>query len=198
MTETIFDVAAYWDRCYRDGRSSGAGSEGAEGAYKAEYISKFCAENDITSVIDWGVGDGQVLELIRFPRNVAYLGVDISPTIVERMREKFPVQYEFKTTVEARRMIPRIRYHTALSMDVLFHFPDDNDYCRYLADLFKSAAKYVIIYSTNYDGGRTSRHVMRREFTRDVAVLHPEWKLVTIESPLKEGLASFFVYEKVA
>lgn len=198
MTQQAFDVPRYWDRRYRDGRSSGAGSEGDEGRYKADYVTRFCEENNITSVIDWGVGDGQVLELIRFPKNVVYVGVDVSPTIIEKVREKFPVHYVFKTVDEYRRTVPQWRFNTALSMDVLFHFPDDNDYCQYLAYLFGSATKYVVIYSTNYDGGRTSRHVMRREFTRDVAVLHPEWKLITIESPLADDLASFFVYEKVA
>jgi trans-aconitate methyltransferase len=193
-----FDVAAYWDRRYRDGRSSGAGSEGDEGRYKADYITRFCEENNITSVIDWGVGDGQVLELIQFPKHIAYLGVDVSPTIVKRARERFISPYRFMTVDEYHHTFPIERYNTALSLDVLFHFPDDNDYCRYLKNLFDSATRYVIIYSTNYDGGRTSRHVMRREFTRDVTVLHPEWKLIKIESPLRDGLASFFVYEKVA
>lgn len=214
MTQA-FDVAAYWDRRYRDGRSSGAGSEGAEGVYKADYVSKFCAEHDVTSVIDWGVGDGQVLELIQFPRNVAYRGLDVSPTIIKKMHEKFPVHYEFETVDNYLKTITELKkrmqantphkieghalqYQLALSLDVLFHFPDDDDFARYLSNLFSSTRRYVIIYSTNYDGGRTSRHVMRREFTRDVAVLHPEWKLVKIESPLKNGLASFFVYEKVA
>lgn len=209
-----FSVPAYWDRRYRDGRSSGAGSEGEEGRYKAEYISKFCAENDVKSVIDWGVGDGQVLELIRFPRDTTYIGLDVSPTIIKRVREKFTSPYEF-TTVDAyvqtidelkkrvQATTPHkieghaMQYQLALSLDVLFHFPDDDDYARYLSNLFSSSYQYVVIYATNYAGGRTSRHVMRREFTRDVSLLHPEWELTIIESPLRDGLASFFVYEKV-
>lgn len=190
-----FDVAAYWDRRYRDGRTSGAGSEGEQGRYKAEYVSTFCAEHDVKSVIDWGVGDGQVLELIRFPRNTAYRGIDVSPTIIDQMREKFPVNYEFQTVQEYRGSL-RSKFDLALSMDVLFHFPSDDDYVNYLALLFESAARYVVIYATNYDGGRTSHHVMRRHFTPDIGVLHPEWNLIQIETPIREGLASFFVYEK--
>lgn len=193
---TTFDVEAYWDRRYRDGRTSGAGSEGTEGAYKADYVSNFCAEHDVTSVIDWGCGDGQVLELIRFPKYIAYLGIDASPTIIRKMEQKFTAPYRFMTVDEYWHTFPIESYRLALSLDVLFHFPDDDDYARYLAHLFGTATQYVMIYSTNYAGGRTSRHVMRREFTRDVKILHPEWNLIKIESPLADGLASFFVYEK--
>jgi hypothetical protein len=38
--------------------------------------------------------------------------------------------------------------------------------------------------------------VFRREFTPDVAERFPDWELKTIETPLREGLASFFVYMK--
>ena len=196
--KTEFDVPKYWDRRYRDGRSSGAGSEGTEGTYKAQYVSDFIAEHDIISIVDWGVGDGQVLQQIELPTNAVYYGVDVSPTIIKRARERFPSTYVFMTVDDYFHTFPIPRFSLALSLDVLFHFPDDNDYCRYLKHLFDSSVKYVIVYSTNYDGGRTSRHVMRREFTRDVTVLHPEFKLIKIESPLKEGLASFFVYERIA
>jgi hypothetical protein len=56
----------------------------------------------------------------------------------------------------------------------------------------------VVIYATNYAGGRTARHVFRREFTPDIAERFPDWELTTVETPLREGLASFFVYEKKA
>jgi 2-polyprenyl-3-methyl-5-hydroxy-6-metoxy-1,4-benzoquinol methylase len=196
--KTEFNVKSYWDRRYRDGRTSGAGSEGEEGTYKAKYVSEFISEHDVVSIIDWGVGDGQVLDQIQLPKHFVYYGVDVSETIINRARERFTSSYDFMTVDEFKRIIPSPRFAMALSMDVLFHFPDDDDYCRYLANLFNSAMRYVVIYSTNYDGGRTSRHVMRREFTRDVKVLHPDWNLVTIERPMKPDLASFFVYEKAA
>ena len=45
-----FDPASYWNRRYREGRTSGAGSEGDEGAYKASYLSDFIAEHDVKTV----------------------------------------------------------------------------------------------------------------------------------------------------
>jgi SAM-dependent methyltransferase len=210
-----YTPARYWDRRYREGRTSGAGSEGDEGAYKADYISRFCKENYVTSVIDWGCGDGQVLELIRFPKGISYLGVDVSPTVIARMREKFVSPYSFAVASdylrEDAKLLNRMQYNTphtltghavkrslALSMDVLFHLPDDADYFAYLDNLFNSATQFVIIYATNYAEGRTARHVFRREFTPDIVERFPDWELTTVETPLREGLASFFVYEKKA
>ncbi len=212
---TDYTPAGYWDRRYREGRTSGAGSEGNEGAYKAQYLTDFTHQHNITSVIDWGCGDGQVLELVRFPEGVKYVGVDVSSTIVERMQEKFVSPYTFFTAAEYLESIDQLgrwmqantphtinghplQFTLALSMDVLFHLPNDEDYHEYLNCLFGSASRFVIIYSTNYAGGRTARHVYRREFTPDIAEQFPEWKLTAVESPLREGLASFFVYEKVS
>lgn len=192
MKQIEYTPARYWDRRYREGRTSGAGSEGDEGAYKADYISDLIHNHDIESVVDWGCGDGQVLERMRL-EGAEYLGVDVSLTIVNRMREKFP-EYEFITPVPG---MNDLKWELGLSMDVLFHLPDDADYFEYLDQLFGHSTRFVVIYSTNYAGGRTARHVFRREFTPDIAERFPDWELTTVETPLREGLASFFVYEKV-
>jgi SAM-dependent methyltransferase len=192
-----YSPAGYWDRRYREGRSSGAGSEGNEGQYKADYVSDFIHNRDVKSVIDWGCGDGQVLELIRL-EGAAYTGVDVSHTILARLRAQFPPihGYRFDTLYDGYDFGEQ--RELALSMDVLFHLPDDADYFGYLGQLFGSSTRFVIIYSTNYAGGRTARHVFRREFTPDIAERFPNWELTTVETPLREGLASFFVYEKVS
>lgn len=197
MKHIEYTPAGYWDRRYREGRTSGAGSEGDEGAYKAAYLSKFLADHDVKTVVDWGCGDGQVLELVEFPAQTQYIGVDVSPTIVERMRKRFDGPRHLFHTVDAFATLTRTHFELALSFDVLFHFPADEDYHAYLTRLFQSAEKYIMIYATNYAGGRTARHVFRREFTPDIAERFPAWELTTVETPLREGLASFFVYEKV-
>jgi SAM-dependent methyltransferase len=193
--KTAYTPAGYWDRRYREGRTSGAGSEGNEGQYKADYVSDFIHNRSIKSVIDWGCGDGQVLDLIRL-EDAIYTGIDVSPTIVERMRKRY-LWLEFATPDKTQHPGREWTADLALSMDVLFHLPDDQDYFTYLEQLFGSAEKYVMIYSTNYAGGRTARHVFRREFTPDIAARFPDWELKIVETPLREGLASFFVYEKV-
>ena len=49
-----YTPGGYWDRRYREGRTSGAGSEGEEGSYKARYVNDFIRAHQITSVIAWG------------------------------------------------------------------------------------------------------------------------------------------------
>lgn len=198
--KTQYTPQGYWDRRYREGRTSGAGSEGDEGAYKAAYVSDFIAKRDIVSVLDWGCGDGQVLRLMDLPalgdpNYVTYTGIDVSPTILDRMRKLFR-EREFGGPADA--IEGDWTADLGLSMDVLFHLPDDDDYREYINRLFGHAMRFVVIYSTNYDGGRTARHVYRREFTRDIAEMLGNWELRIVETPLREGLASFFVYEKVS
>ncbi len=198
MKAIEYTPRGYWERRYRDGRTSGAGSEGVEGAYKATYVNEFMRDHDIVSVIDWGCGDGQVLGQLEL-RNPwrAYTGIDVSPTIIERMRQRYR-GLDFATPDETRQLGREWTADLALSMDVLFHLPNDADYFEYLDQLFGSSTRFVMIYSTNYAGGRTARHVFRREFTPDIAERFPNWELRTVETPLREGLASFFVYEKVS
>lgn len=200
MKNIVYTPRGYWDRRYREGRTSGSGSEGDEGRYKAGYVNSLIDSHDVTSVIDWGCGDGQVLELLqvgpKYSPYVAYTGIDVSPTILDRNRRLFR-EFCFATPDEASMPNREWTADLALSMDVLFHLPDDADYFAYLNHLFNSATRFVLIYSTNYAGGRTARHVLRRSFTPDVAKHFPEWRLKLVETPLREGLASFFWYEKI-
>lgn len=193
MSAPAYTPAGYWERRYRDGRTSGAGSEGVEGQYKADYISDFIHNRGVNTVVDWGCGDGQVLNLIRL-EGAQYTGVDVSQTIVDRMRGKFP-QYRFIGPSDDHNY--EDAYRMSMSMDVLFHLPDDRDYFEYLDHLFNSATRHVVIYSTDEADGRTARHVFRRKFTADIAERFVDWELKTAEPPLHEGLASFFVYGKV-
>lgn len=188
-----YTPAGYWEHRYRQGRSSGSGSEGNEGAFKAAYVSAFIERYGIGSVIDWGCGDGQVLAQMHL-HGASYTGVDVSQTIADRMAAKFP---EHRFVGPAAVFNRQSCAELALSMDVLFHLPDDDDYNTYLSDLFGSATRYVLIYSTDHAEGRTARHVYRRNFTPDIAERFDTWKLAKAETPLYEGLASFFMYERV-
>lgn len=180
-----FTPAAYWDRRYREGRDSGEGSRGEVARRKAKYVNDKVTEHGITSLADWGCGDGQVLR--HLTPHVNYIGIDVSPTIIDRLRPEFPDR-EFILADEA----DDIEVELGLSMDVLFHFPHDEEYHAYLGQLFGTASRLVIIYSTNHAAGLTARHVNRRQFTTDVRRLHPGWGLV--EWPVSETVAGFYVY----
>lgn len=182
---TRFNPASYWDCRYREGRDSGEGSRGAVGRAKAARVNQEIAVADITSLADWGCGDGQVLR--HLTPHVNYIGIDVSPTIISRLGLEFPDR-EFIVADE----VDDIEAELSLSMDVLFHFPEDDDYLAYLDKVFSSATRMVLIYSTNYDGGLTARHVRRRHFTSDVEREHPRWRLVSRhEDPAEAG---FYTY----
>lgn len=182
----------YWDQRYRDGRSSGAGSEGAEAEYKAAFISEFIRYWDVHDIIDWGCGDGHVLSLMDL-NGAHYTGIDVSPTVITRLSVKYAADemIRFKLPI----MFDR-EYDLALSLDVLFHLPSDIDYRAYLIDLFDSSDEFVIIYSTDYDMEYAGNHVRRRNFTADIAEWFPSWELKHTTEPLYEGAAQFFVYNR--
>lgn len=188
----------YWEKRYRDGRSSGSGSEGTEGQYKADYISTFRLAHQVTSVIDWGVGDGQVLRLINMGNTAKYVGVDVSQHAIDTLKHNFAdkaTQYDFRLPEDVF-----IKRDLSMSMDVLFHLPDDDSYYAYLDNLFGYAKRFVIIYSTNYAAPQTAQHVLRRNFTPDIAVRFPAWELTATEVPFRSpapDAAGFFVYERV-
>jgi hypothetical protein len=189
-----FSPAEYWDRRYRAGKDSGEGSRAERGSFKAQYVSALIKERQIASVVDWGCGDGQVFEKIDL-HGATYTGLDVSLTVIERQRA------QFSGRPECRFELPdgydrRNRSDLALSMDVLVHLPGDEDYHDYLSNLFDSAERFVLVYSTDRPSGRTAGHVRRRKFSADIAERFPEWELTRFEPPLDESLASFFLYER--
>ena len=66
----------YWERRYAGGGTSGAGSAGRLAAFKAQFLNDFVRAHDVTSVVEFGCGDGNQLALAAYPR---YLGLDVSP-----------------------------------------------------------------------------------------------------------------------
>jgi hypothetical protein len=178
----VFDVADYWDRRYLQGRTSGAGSEGAFAREKAEQVRRVIEEHQVTSIIDWGAGDGHVLGLLA--PQVPYLGLDVSRVAVARLRIRFP-QHKFALAQN----YAGDRADLALSLDVIFHQVSDVDYQTYMHRLFGSAERLVLIHSTNHEGGKTGRHVRWRNWTPDVERWFPDWRLAERTVSLAAGMS---------
>ena len=117
----VFDSAQYWEERYRSGRNSGAGSYGRLAEFKAAFLNDFYKNNDITSHIDFGVGDGNQLSLLT-PAN--YIGVDVAPTVIERARIRFAERnnYRFLLTSELEGVD---RCDLSSSIDVIYHLIED-------------------------------------------------------------------------
>ena len=76
----------YWIERYEAGRTSGAGSYNELAEFKAEIINAFVVDHGIQTVMDFGCGDGNQLQLANYPD---YTGFDVSPRAVDLCRNIF-------------------------------------------------------------------------------------------------------------
>lgn len=166
---------SYWETRYATGSNSGVGSYGKFAEFKAEFLNHFVDENHITSVIEFGCGDGNQLSLAHY---ADYLGFDVSATAVSACRARFGAQAGRRFS-----LVDEYAGETAeltLSLDVLYHLVEDAVFEDYMKRLFDAATRHVIIYSSNTDDamGNTSPHVRHRRFTNWVETHRPEWRLI--------------------
>ena len=188
-----FDSGHYWERRYRSGRTSGTGSYGRLAEFKAAFINKFYQDNNITTHIDFGVGDGNQLSLLN-PKQ--YVGVDVSRTTIVRLRERFAAMqnYSFFHVTDLDGVD---RCELASSIDVVFHLVEDQVFENYMRRLFLYARRFVIIYSSNDNTTTAASHVRHRRFTDFISANIPDWQLVQYHpnpypfNPTDEGNTSF-------
>jgi SAM-dependent methyltransferase len=195
-----FRSGEYWEDRYKTGGNSGLGSYGKLAAFKAQFINNFIREHQVKRLLDFGCGDGNQAGFLEIEN---YLGFDVSPSAVQRCRDKFKgdsrrrfLLYEpasFKAEVAA------FKADLAISMDVVFHLVEEEVFVKYMDELFSSATRHVIIYSTNFEKSYTSPHQVDRLFTVYLERRMPDWELTqTLVNPYKgvEVQADFFVYAR--
>jgi SAM-dependent methyltransferase len=190
----------YWVERYKKGGNSGFGSYGEFARYKASVLNDFVQARGVQTVIEYGSGDGNQLRLAKYP---AYIGFDISQEAVDLCRALFK-----DDPTKAFYRMDEYQGQTAdltLSLDVLYHLVEYEVFEKYLALLFASAKKYVIIYSTNAEKNSfTAPHVKHRCFTDWVQAHQPGWKLiahlpgVTDPHVKRVSKADFYLYEQVS
>jgi SAM-dependent methyltransferase len=163
---------SYWEKRYIAGGNSGPGSYGDLATFKAKILNEFIAAENVPSVIEFGCGDGHQLSLARYPR---YLGLDVSGAAIASCRtlfaddpsKAFGMMQNFKGD----------RADTILSLDVIYHLVEDTIFEKYMTTIFDCAQRWVVIYSSNFDGLDESlaEHVRHRKFTSWIAANRPEW-----------------------
>ena len=128
----------YWERRYSDGGTSGVGSVGKAREWKWNRLLAYAGAMD--DVIDVGCGD------LRFWQGHScenYLGIDISPTVLERNAREHPhwkfVLHDAETPVQG------IAARIVICLDVLFHILDDSAYVRILENLCKYSKEWIFI-----------------------------------------------------
>ena len=162
----------YWEKRYIAGGNSGSGSYGDLAIFKAKILNEFIAAEDVQSVIEFGCGDGHQLSLARYPR---YLGIDVSCAAIAKCRALFAgdASKEFMTMHDYN----SDKADIALSLDVIYHLVEDAVFDEYMRTIFDCARRWVIIYSSNYDGldENLAEHVRHRKFTNWIATNRREW-----------------------
>lgn len=184
--------ARYWARRYAAGGTSGEGSYGDLATFKAEIINKFVAANNISSIIEFGCGDGNQLTLMNYPR---YAGFDVSHQAVSLCQKRFAMDpsKSFAHLDDYRGE----KADLALSLDVVFHLVEEAVFEEYMRRLFSASLRHVLIYSSNCQSCEgTAPHVRHRVFTDWVTANEPGFALAKIvpnryPTGLRPGATSF-------
>lgn len=153
----------YWERRYATGGNSGAGSRGESAQAKAVFVNDVIVRYGVRSLVDWGCGDGHQAALLDIDD---YLGIDISATAIAWCMAKMPHRQWLRLDPHTAIRVG-VQAELALSMDVIFHLVDDDDYHTHLSALFTSAWRLVVIHSTDFDG-EPNGHMRHRRFTGDI------------------------------
>lgn len=200
----MFNSKKYWDDRYVKGGTSGAGSYNELAQFKADMINNFIEKNQIKSLIDYGVGDGNQLKLIN-TENLMYTGIDVSEFIISKCKETFKDD-KTKKFIHVDNINNELKADMVLSCDVIYHLIEDSVYKKYMDNLFSMSKKYVIIYAKNEDINHTV-HVKFRKFSSYIESNFPEWQLIKHipnkypqlklgQNNDKTSPSDFYIYEK--
>lgn len=191
--------ASYWESRYKSGGNSGGGSYSKLAEFKANLLNAFVVENKISSVIEYGCGDGNQLSLARYPK---YTGFDVSSEAVSMCSNLFSAD---KTKIfKELKDYDGETAELTLSLDVIYHLVEDVVFTSHMERLFDSSERFVIIYSSNTSENPkdTLAHVKHRSFSEWITTNRPEWKLMKhipnkypFNSVTRTGsLADFYIY----
>ena len=175
----------YWERRYESGGDSGVGSSGALAAFKADFLNGFVEREGVASVIELGCGDGRQLSLARYPR---YVGLDVAHDAIRRCANRFGDDgtksfflYDPDCFVDHTGVFVA---DLALSLDVVFHLVEDAVFEQHMQHLFGVARRFVIVYSSDFDGPGMAAHVRHRNVSAWVASSFPAWERTeVVENP---------------
>ena len=183
-----------WENRYKNNGNSGAGSYDELYEFKRDIINEFINENNISSIIEFGCGDGNQIKELNIKK---YIGLDISPYIVNICRNLY-INDQSKHFYNNSEYIHKNNSDLTLSLDVIYHILEDDLYKQYMTQLFNFSNKYVIIYSSNYNTHKVE-HMYNKKFTDYIEQNLTDWKLIQFipQKYPKKSSADFYVYQKI-
>jgi SAM-dependent methyltransferase len=194
----------YWERRYRAGGNSGAGSYGRLAEFKAEILNEFVAREGIVSIVEFGCGDGAQLALAQYPD---YVGIDVAATSVALCRTRFAEDPGKQFFLAGEVPGDLASADLALSLDVIYHLVEDAVFDAYMHELFAGSHRFVAIYASDTARATDSPHVRHRNFTSWIERHAPDWRLVghvpnrypyDPAAPEETSFADFYFFEREA
>lgn len=210
-------TAGYWERRYRQGGSSGAGSRGETLSQKigfAHIIHSDVRKEGGRGVLDLGCGDGRFAEgFVEFSLGEqkdfdGYRAVDISPKALEIAEEfcrlRLPseavdryMSFELFRPDRPEQPISPGVFGLGLSLEVIFHILEDDIYDLYMSTLFDRCRTVLIQTAADPGPVRTAgSHIVWRDTQKWVQDNRPEALCIHhIPRPFGErSFSDFFVY----
>lgn len=181
----------FWENRYKTGGNSGSGSYGENAEHKATVINDYVTKYSIKTISDFGCGDGNQISLLKGYEN--YSGYDISEYILNKCKEKFTGM----PMVFYDDMLKMPEADLCMSLDVMYHIVDEKDYKFYLDQLFGKSKRFVLIYSSNFEGKEVvGKYILHRKFTDWVEKYYLEFKFVEEVGNYLQTAAQFYLYER--
>ena len=184
-------VAEYWENRYRRGGNSGLGSHHSEDIkFKANYVNDLIKKYDIKTLVEFGCGDGNQLNLLN--GYDTYYGNDISETVINKCTQMFKNDSTKVFEYDLNKLLDN-KYDLSLSLDVIYHLVEDDLFESYMDNLFK-VSDIVSMYTTNHDTP-SNGHIKHRELTSYIEEKYPDYELVDTTPYIKHNVM-FLTYKK--
>ena len=191
----------YWIERYRHGGTSGAGSTGRLNIFKSGLLNSIIQKYEIESVIDFGCGQGAILELLEVNE---YLGYDPSIEVIQSLKDKYSTDLSKAFEHDFKKIG---RKELVISFDVIYHLVEDSVYKQYMKSLFHFSTSYVLIYSSNTNRQdsiyATAPHVKHRFFEEtlpdDFTLLEKHENLFPYSpnDPEQTSWSDFYLYMRI-
>lgn len=181
----------YWDYRYKTGGNSGKGSYSTSAELKGNFVSKVIENYNIYTINDLGHGDGNQLKY--FKGNFKYFGFDISETIRKKVESEFRENDKVVIVDSATELI---KADLCLSLDVLYHITDIEEWKEYIGTLF-NLGEFVLIYAQDsHPTIKEDPHVVSRPFTSYIQDNFLNYELIET-SPGAHSSIMFYLYREV-
>jgi hypothetical protein len=208
MSNGMICVNDYWDNHYANGGKSSDSNINEAREWKMNILYDYGLKHD-TSIIDIGCGDMDFWNDISFTN---YTGIDISPTIIEQNRARFP-NYTFYCSDSSEPLNISSNYVTCF--DMLFHIMDTEKYIKIITNLSYYANNKLFIYTWQKNPFESfkNRLLIGRPFNKNIVTdnkyqyyrdydaysmkyIEPYFKVLDIRTDDRWPYGAMYIYER--